>query len=223
MSSDRLGSCICRYFEHLGEALVPFTRHWIYSVTPRLYIPTSTTYKGIKLFGTRIASTMQKLKKFFGMLWDAEYYRGKYTKWIKSAFLIEIITLLKKKIWIEWYEVKKINKWMWWWGWIKVIRMVKLRTFNIVHIFTCMLHWKSSSNQRVWLAKQLIFAVFLQTVCRVKHWILPGYGRVIFIFTLICTYYFQVMEERVLNSYKYSNLRLYNIILYICIFGCEPL
>lgn len=48
-----------------------------------------------------------------------------------------------------------------------------------------MLHWKSSSNERVWRAKQLIFAVCLQTVCRVKHWILPGYGRVIFIYTYI--------------------------------------
>lgn len=69
MSSDRLGSCICRYFKHLGRGgLVPFTQHWICSVTPCLYIPTSTTCKGIKLFGTRIASTMQKPKHFFGML-----------------------------------------------------------------------------------------------------------------------------------------------------------
>lgn len=33
-----------------------------------LYIFTSTTCKGIKLFGTHIASTMQKLKHLFGML-----------------------------------------------------------------------------------------------------------------------------------------------------------
>lgn len=79
MSSDRLGSCICRYFEHQGRGIW-YRLHWICSVTPCLYIPTSTTYKGIKLFGTRIASTMQKLKTFFGMLWNAEYYRGKYTK-----------------------------------------------------------------------------------------------------------------------------------------------
>lgn len=57
-----------------------------------------------------------------------------------------------------------------------------MNTLNIVHIFTCMLHWKS---ERVWCVKQLIFAVCLQTVCRVKHWILPGYGRVIFIYTYI--------------------------------------
>lgn len=45
-----------------------------------------------------------------------------------------------------------------------------------------MLHWKS---KRVWRVKQPTFAVCLQTVCRVKHWILPGYGRVIFIYTYI--------------------------------------
>lgn len=66
-----------------------------------------------------------------------------------------------------------------------MMRVTKLKTFNIVHIFTCMLHWKSSSNEKVWCAKQLIFAVCLQTVCRVKHWILPGYGSVIFIYTYI--------------------------------------
>lgn len=201
MSSDRLESCICRYFEHLGRGgLVQFTQHWICSVTPCLYIPTSTTCKGIKLFGTRIASTMQKLKNFFGMLWNAKYYRGNYTKLSLLQFLIEIITLLKKK---KKDADKAVHgeKWMWWWGWLNVIRM----TFNIVHIFTCMLRWKSSSNERVWRAKQLIFAVCLQTVCRVKHWILPGYGRVIFIYTYIYIHTTSRSWKRgVLNSCKYS-------------------
>lgn len=49
-----------------------------------------------------------------------------------------------------------------------------------------MLRWKSSSIQRVWCAKQLIFLLYAcKTVCRVKHWILPDYGRVIFIYTYI--------------------------------------
>lgn len=45
-----------------GCFLVPFTQHGT-GVTLCLYIPTSTTCKETELFGTRIASTMQKLKK----------------------------------------------------------------------------------------------------------------------------------------------------------------
>lgn len=70
-----------------------------------------------------------------------------------------------------------------------MIRMMKLKRFFkiIVHILTCMLRWKSSSTERVWCAKQLNFFLLYacKTVCRVKHWILPGYGRVIFIYTYI--------------------------------------